>query len=180
MLRLTFAVSALFVLAACAAPAPSASPRPTVSPTPAVPSPSAPPTQAPSPTGSPISHGPEGLVNDLRALGIEVEEGGEFAAEPLSTLGRTICVSGEPVSVYIFGTPQEAAAVAARIDPDDPANLGTMIIEWAGTPRFWIRDRILVLYLGADESVENGLVAVLGEPFARGEGGPPPLRGDEC
>ncbi|HSH21300.1 MAG TPA: hypothetical protein VK992_01620, partial [Candidatus Caenarcaniphilales bacterium] len=72
------------------------------------------------------------------------------------------------------------AARAATIDPDDPSNIGTSIVEWAGEPKFWLRDRVLVLYLGTDEQVEDGLVSVLGEPFARGEGRPPLGGDDSC
>jgi hypothetical protein len=119
-------------------------------------------------------------VNDLRALGIEAEQESEFAGDPISHLGVQLCVGGEPVQVYVFGTAQEAAAVAGGIDPRDPSNFGTTIVEWAGEPKFWARDRILVLYLGTDEDVEAALVSVLGEPFARGEGRPAFLGGDEC
>jgi hypothetical protein len=44
--------------------------------------------------------------------------------------------------------------VASRIKPDDPSNLGTSIVEWAGRPRFWQRDRILVMYLGESAATE--------------------------
>jgi hypothetical protein len=179
MLRLPLLPIAFLALAACTA-LPSASVQPSPSQTPAAtPSPTSPPAITPSasPTDEPVDHGPAGLVNDLRALGIEAEEASEFAGDPISNLGVQLCVSGEPVQVYVFGTPQEAAAVAGQIDPDDPSNFGTSIIEWAGEPKFWLRDRILVLYLGTEEPVEEALISVLGEPFARGEGRPPLLGG---
>ena len=185
MPRPVFVVILLLVVAACTgSPAMSPAP-PTASPapssTPGADSPTAPPTPTALPTESPISHGPAGLVADLRALGIEAEEKSQFSAEPLSTLGVQLCVAGEPVQVYVYGTPQEAAAVAAQIDPEDPSHLGRgAIIDWAGDPKFWLRDRILVLYLGTDEDVQAALVSLMGEPFAKGQGRPPLLGGDDC
>lgn len=77
------------------------------------------------------------------------------------------------MGVYVYPTPEEREAVAARIDPTDPSNLATPIVEWAGSPKFWQADRIIVLYLGSEPGVEAGLISVLGQPFARGQGRDP-------
>jgi hypothetical protein len=82
-------------------------------------------------------------------------------------------VAGQEVSVYAYETEEDRAAVAATIDPQDPSHVGRAIIEWAGNPRFWQRDRIIVLYLGDDPATEARITSVLGEPFARGRGRDP-------
>jgi len=83
-------------------------------------------------------------------------------------------MAGQQVDVYVYETEQERAAVAGKIDPTDPSHFGTdVIIEWAGNPRFWQQDRIIVLYLGNDPSVEAVITSVLGQPFARGQGRSP-------
>ena len=192
MPRMPLVVTVLLVVGACTSgPSPTGTPESfslapgTGSPAVATPTASAAPVAvstepAPSQSSSPMSHGPVGLVNDLLALGIDAEQASEFAADPLSRLGVQLCVAGEPVHVYVYGTQQEAVAAGRQIDPDDPSNLGTSIIEWAGEPKFWHRDRILVLYLGTDAEVEAALVSVLGEPFAQGEGRPPLRGGEDC
>ena len=98
---------------------------------------------------------------------------GSFATDPIGGEGISLCVEGQVVNVYVFPTVEEREAAASRIDPDDPSNVGTAMIEWAGNPRFWAADRLLVLYLGRDPAVEAGITSVLGSPFARGEGRAP-------
>lgn len=98
---------------------------------------------------------------------------GSFNPEPLGGRGVSLCVAGQEVRVYVFATPEEQQAVAARIDPRDPSNLGTSMVAWAGDPKFWQADRIIVLYLGEQPAVEAGITSVLGQPFARGLGRDP-------
>lgn len=129
---------------------------------------------------SPGTEGVEALVGDLSAAGASVNDGGTFSPDPLSGQGVLLCVGGEPVRVYVFGSPAERSQVASRIKPSDPSNIGTSIVEWMGTPRFWQRDRVLVLYLGQNPATETLLSSLLGEPFAKGRAGRAPLRGDSC
>ena len=113
-------------------------------------------------------------------MGAEVRTTGDFSTEPLGGKGIGLCVAGQEVSVYLYPTLEERAAVAARIDPQDPSNLGTSIIEWAGNPKFWQADRLIVLYLGSDPSVESGITSILGQPFARGQGRDPGPNRHSC
>ena len=82
-----------------------------------------------------------------------------------------LCVGREEVRVYLFPTEQARAAAAGTIDPKDPSHIGTSIVEWSGNPRFWARDRVIVLYVGSDAATEGLLTSVIGPPFARGVGG---------
>lgn len=113
------------------------------------------------------------FVADLEAAGATVSDSGAFDTDPLGGRGVVLCVAGQQVRVYEYEADAERAAVTARIDPTDPSNLGTTIIEWAGNPTFWQRDRIMVLYLGSDPAVEAAVTTVLGQPFARGQGRDP-------
>ena len=113
------------------------------------------------------------LAGALEEAGADVNLTGEFSSDPIGGQGVAICVNGGQVNTYAFDSAEEADTVAARIDPEDPSNVGTAIVEWAGNPRFWKVERLLVLYLGDDAAVEAGLTSVLGSPFARGEGRAP-------
>ena len=114
-----------------------------------------------------------GLVDALRTSGATVTDLGAFNPEPLGGRGVRLCVAGQQVSVYVYETADGRAAVAGRIDPTDPSNLGTTIIEWAGNPTFWQLDRLIVLYLGRDPAVKASLTSILGQPFASGQGRDP-------
>ncbi|MEX2624238.1 MAG: hypothetical protein WD651_10965 [Acidimicrobiia bacterium] len=116
---------------------------------------------------------PEQLLAELADMGAAVESAETFATNPLGGEGQLICVGAEEVRVYLFQGTKEATNEAARIDPDDPSNLGNAMVAWAGNPRFWHRGEILVLYLGDNQDTEEVLTEVLGPPFARGTGRDP-------
>lgn len=111
-------------------------------------------------------------MRDLEAAGATVTEAGSFDAAPLAPEATNVCVDGEEVKVYVYPSEEERTVATARIDPDDPTNIGTAIVEWAGAPKFWERDRILVLYLGNNDDTTTLIDTVLGPPFARGPGRP--------
>ncbi len=142
-----------------------------------------PPTSDPPPPSispSPALDGVEGFVRDLTAAEAPAREAGAFDGTPLAPQAVVVCVGLQDLRVYSYASAEERAAAARRIDPNDPSNIGTSIVDWAGEPKFWQRDRILVLYLGRDQPTIDLLVSVLGQPFARGAGRPP-LRGpDSC
>ena len=122
-----------------------------------------------APTATPESrHGVQGLLDDLIDAGIDAEVTHAVSGDPLTQQQTVICANGQSVRVFVYGTPDESVAAARRIDPDDPTNVGTAIVEWDGWPRFWQRDRIIVLYLGRDEPTIAMLTELLGAPFAVG------------
>lgn len=128
-------------------------------------------TPAGSPAPSAAGGGVEGLVSDLAAASAPVRQADRFDPAPLPGQGVLLCLGREEVRVYVFPTEQARAAAAGSIDPRDPSHIGTSIVEWRGNPRFWQRDRILVLYVGPDASIEALLTTFMGPPFARGQGG---------
>lgn len=172
MARATALLLGALLVAGCAA---TSSPAPSTSP---LPGPSEP--AGFSPSESP-SRGPAAaLAAALQSAGAEVRETGGISTEPLGGEGVGLCVAGQQVSVYAYPTPEEREAVAARIDPTDPSNLGTSIVEWAGNPKFWHAGLIIVLYLGNDPAVESGISSILGQPFARGQGRDPGPNRHSC
>lgn len=121
---------------------------------------------AASPPDDPVTT----LVADLEASGAPVTLLGPFNPEPLAGRGVRLCLGGQEVSVYVYSTSGDRAAMAANVDRTDPSNVGTAIIGWRGDPTFWQRDRLIVLYLGRDPAAEATLRSVLGPPFATGQG----------
>ena len=72
------------------------------------------------------------------------------------------------VWVYAYDDREAAAADAAMIGPDGQPE-GSRI-TWVEPPHFYRQGDVIVLYLGTDDEVLDLLRAVLGEPFATGEG----------
>lgn len=178
---LTALLSAVFVVAACGgAASPSGTTGSSASAAPPSNGPTgtagSSPSQEATPEPSVLDDAVSQLAGALAENGADVRLTGPFTTDPVGGDGVGLCVDGRQVNVYVFPTAAEAEAVASRIDPDDPSNLGTAMVSWVGNPRFWRSDRLLVLYLGDDPGIEAGLTALLGAPFARSEG--PGLPGD--
>jgi hypothetical protein len=166
----------ILVLGACSPAAPSGS---TASAPPA-PSGGMPPVIVDSPNPT-IADGAESLVEDLIAAGASAKLGSNFLAEPLPGEGVLVCIGTEAVQVYLLKDHEAALAAASTIDPDDPSKIGTSIVDWAGSPRFWLRDRMLVLYVGDNAATDTALRSLLGEPFAEARApGRPPLPAPDC
>lgn len=173
MRRLALALTAMVSLTACGGAA--ASPSGVVSGSPTA-TPTAQPPSA-TPSASLITDGLDRFVADLRAAGAQTVVGDEYDGTPVAQRGITVCVNAEEVRVYLFPSPVESALAASRVDPTDPSHIGTSIVTWDGYPRFWGRDRMLVLYLGGDEPTAALITAILGDPFAVGRDQPQRLPG---
>lgn len=113
---------------------------------------------------------PAQLIAELGAAGIDAAQVDTFSSDPLGGDGLLVCLGAQELRVYLFPSDHEAAAAAARIDPEDPSNLGSAMVAWAGRPRFWLRGPMLVLYLGEDDDTEHLLADILEEPIARASG----------
>lgn len=173
-LSMALAAAMAALLLGCSSPV-STPGVPTSSPGASTPGPTvAPPTDA---TPTEFRHGPEGLIADLSDAGADAEVSDSFDGEPLATVQTIICVDGEDVRVFPYASEQERAAVSAQINPTDPTNIGSSIVEWDGWPKFWQRDRIIVLYLGRDEATIELLTELMGDPFAQGQNRPQRLPG---
>jgi hypothetical protein len=122
---------------------------------------------------------PERLIAALAEIGVDARDGQVFDATPFAADGYVLCLGTEQVRMFVFYSIGDRVDAAARIDPSDPSNVGTAMVSWNGRPRFWQRDRLLILYLGEVAATETVLNIVLGEPFASGEGRPL-LRDDRC
>lgn len=125
-------------------------------------------------------HGIDGLVTDLVAGGTDAKVGTPFMSEPIGGQGSTVCVGTETVRAYEFIDHEAALAASQTIDRDDPSLVGNGIVEWTGAPRFWLRDRVIVLYVGEDAATDSSLRTLLGPPFAEGQTGRMPLPEPPC
>lgn len=112
--------------------------------------------------------GPQRLVAELQAQGVSAAIGTNQNAGLLEGTATAVCVGVESVTVYEYPDLDSAIDAAALIDRNDPSMIGNAIVEWAGTPHFWLRDRVIVLYVGEDPEVNVALRTVLGRPFAEG------------
>ena len=105
------------------------------------------------------------LLDSLRAAGAGGAPVGEVDQPFLTIKGTMIKVRGEDVQVYQY--PNAAAVdVESRKISRDGTTVGKSKIHWIGTPHFYKKERLLVLYLGDDHAVLKTLETVLGRQFA--------------
>jgi hypothetical protein len=119
--------------------------------------------QTPSKRGSVTDY--PSLIRSLRALGGGVTAVGDVDQPFFSITGRMIRVHGEDVQVFQYANAAAADAEAAPISRDGRA-VGTRRIQWIGSPHFFKREKLLVLYVGDNAKVLGSLEAVLGRQFA--------------
>lgn len=137
------------------------------------------PTPGPTlPTGDPIitlppgtaSHGnPIGghveLVDALRAAGATVEPSEPVTQAFFTPEGSIIKVNGADVQVFEYESAEAMENEASQVAPDG-GSIGTTMVTWVDTPHFYKAGRIIVLYVGSDETVLGLLEKVLGPQFA--------------
>lgn len=125
-------------------------------------------------TGSEIG-GQAELVEALEGLGSSVEGTGEVDQPFFDVDARTIEVDGQTVQVFEFPDEASRETASGTIDPN-ASMIGSMIPEWVDVPHFWTEGRLIVLYVGQDQTVIGRLTSVLGQPIATGQpavGSPP-------
>ena len=152
----------MFLIAACAQAA-GALPTPTLGPS----LPTAEPTGA-APPGA-VSQGNEvggyvELVDALRAAGATVEPGGTVEQPFFEVSGQMIKVDGAEVQVFEFPDEATRENVSSLITPEGQPN-PTSMVEWVDQPNFWVKGRVIVLYVGKDQTVIDRLSQVLGDPI---------------
>jgi len=76
-----------------------------------------------------------------------------------------IKVHGEDVQVFQYASTAAADAEATPISRDGRA-VGTRKIHWIGSPHFFKKGKLLVLYVGDSDKVLGSLEAVLGQQLA--------------
>ncbi len=73
------------------------------------------------------------------------------------------------VEVFEFETTVAAKNASEEVAPDGMSvRTGdtTMSLDWEASPHFFLRDRLIVLYLGNDEKILEALEKICGESFA--------------
>lgn len=122
-----------------------------------------PPQKAELPAGRATDYA--SLIKELRTAGLRAEPGAEAEQPFLSVEGKMIKIGDQDVQVFQYSEAAQADAQAALVSPDG-VTVGTNKIRWIGSPHFYKKGKLLVLYLGDDAKVLKALDAVLGRQFA--------------
>jgi hypothetical protein len=129
--------------------------------------------------GGPQSHGGPvqdqvSLIDALRAKNVTVVISGALSQPFLNPQsGTTVRVSGGPLTtpadlqLFEYGSASAASADARQIRPDG-SGTATAIVDWIAPPHFFLKGRLMVIYVGSDTPVLSLLQGLLGPQFAGG------------
>jgi hypothetical protein len=119
------------------------------------------------------------LVDELRRRGLSVDIGGEVQQPFLRAKGTLLRLAGggleQPAEIQSYNYDdtdlgmdgiKAATADAEAIGPDGSTR--TMQISWTGTPHFFRKERVIVIYVGEDQAVLDHLTEALGPQFSGG------------
>ena len=109
------------------------------------------------------------LIDELRVLGAVVERSGPINQPFFPVSGVRLLVNGHQVGVYAFPTSEGAAAAAGGVSADGSSIVGNGVaynVLWVGPPHFFLRDRLIVLYVGDASDILELLQRVLESQFA--------------
>ncbi len=108
------------------------------------------------------------LTKKLRAQGATVAMTKEKISQPFfSVAGRIIKINGEAVQVFEFATVSSADADASRVSADG-TTIGTIKPSWIDTPHFFKSGKLILLYIGGNQTIVDLLRTALGNQFAGG------------
>lgn len=108
------------------------------------------------------------LVNRLRSAGANVKLTAERVRQPFfSVPARIVSINDESVQVFKFANTSAAEGAAKRV-ASDGMTIGTSKPSWMAPPHFFKNGKLIVLYVGANESILKVLRASLGGQFAGG------------
>jgi hypothetical protein len=117
-----------------------------------------------------------GVRDALRAHGESVQEGGLDPQSDLGGADHRLNVNGAGIDVFEYRTTLGASLDASRISSDGstisrgfgPFGGGTARINYVAPPHWFHAGRVLVRYVGRDDSMLTLLRTMLGAQFAGG------------
>lgn len=101
------------------------------------------------------------LVATLQANGIKVEAAGVVSQPFFEPEGQVIRLADQEIQVFEFVTESDAASAAETISPDG-SSIGTSMVSWIAPPHFYHAGKLVVLYVGDEQSIVTALEGVLG------------------
>ena len=108
------------------------------------------------------------LVAKLRAQRASVKSTKERVRQPFfSVPGRIMKVNNEAIQVFDYSNPVTAESQAKLVSPDGKT-LGNSKPSWMSTPHFFKSKKLIVIYVGDDQTILRILEAELGNQFAGG------------
>lgn len=105
------------------------------------------------------------LIAALEGQGISVSKGEQIDQAFFSVPALLLNTSETGFQVFEYADEAAAQADADLVAPDG-SSVGTSMPFWVDDPHFFRSGKLIVLYLGSDQSILTALEAILGPQFA--------------
>ena len=113
------------------------------------------------------------LLRYLRDSDTSIVEEGEVDEEFFDIEGRSVTVNGSAIEVYEYANVEDMESEASCVSPDGfgiTKERGDMVVHkgvsWINPPHFYKAGRIIVIYIGDNDSIISLLENALGKQFA--------------
>lgn len=120
---------------------------------------------APLSTESPSVDDQASFLAALQAEGATTEVGDSIIQDFFSVDGQAVRVDGADLQVFEYENAAVMEEDASQVATDG-GSIGTSMVTWIDPPHFYKTGRIIVLYLGNDQTILDLLSKVLGPQFA--------------
>ena len=108
------------------------------------------------------------LVEKLRAQGVSVRSTKERVRQPFfSVPARIMKVNNEAIQVFAYSNRATTENQAKSVSPDG-MTIGNSKPSWMSTPHFFKSQKLIVIYVGDNQTILRILQAELGKQFAGG------------
>ncbi len=115
------------------------------------------------------------LIAQLKAAGATVVAGTDINQPFMTVSGRTLTVNGEQIQVYEYASVSDTDKQASHISSDGTSfttvsssgmPVGATQVDWIKPPHLYKAGRLIVIYIGTNDSVIHLLVGIFGKQFA--------------
>lgn len=105
------------------------------------------------------------LLAALQAAGATAELGDTIEQDFFNVEGHMVKVNAADLQVFEYENAEAMEKDASQVAPDG-GSIGTSMVSWIDAPHFYKAGRIIVLYVGSDQTVLDLLNKVIGPQFA--------------
>lgn len=108
------------------------------------------------------------LITKLRVQGATAHSSDERVSQPFfSVAGRIVNINGEGIQVFEYARASALNMEAKRVSSDG-MTIGGSKPSWMAPPHFFKRGKLIVIYVGNNQTILNILKDAVGEQFAGG------------
>jgi hypothetical protein len=105
------------------------------------------------------------LIDALHAQGLDAKAGDSLEQPFFSVAGHFVNFNEESLQVFEYASAEAMEHDAALVDPDG-GSIGTTMVSWVGTPHFYKKGQVIVLYIGDNQELLKMFENILGLQFA--------------